>query len=170
MGTLRDLARATGTAILLSTHDLDLALRSADRIWLMAGDGTLRSGAPEDLVLNGAFAQTFRSEGVEFDALSGSFHINRRAAGVVGLVGEGLPAVWTTRALEREGFCVEQGESDLSIQIYIDETPTSLRWRVQVEQQTTPCDSISAMIQFVRQADWNTQETSRPPMRKESQR
>ncbi len=155
MGVLRDLARSTGTAILLSTHDLDLALRSADRTWLMAGDGSLRTGAPEDLVLNGAFAQTFRSEGVEFDPLSGSFHINRRAAGVVGLIGEGLPAVWTTRALEREGFCVEQGIVEQgvlegSIQIQVDETPTSLRWQVQIEKQQYTCHSVLETLQLVR--------------------
>ena len=150
MGVLRDLARSTGTAILLSTHDLDLALRSADRIWLMAGDGTLRTGAPEDLVLNGAFAQTFRSEGVEFDPLSGSFHINRRAAGVVGLIGEGLPAVWTTRALEREGFCVEHEGEDVPV-VRVDETETSLRWRVRIEQRTHVCDSVFDVVRLVRE-------------------
>ena len=42
MRLLRQLARTTGRAFLLSTHDLDLALRSADRIWLMGGGGLRR--------------------------------------------------------------------------------------------------------------------------------
>ncbi|MCI0388878.1 MAG: iron ABC transporter permease, partial [Acidobacteria bacterium] len=34
----------------------DLALRSADRIWLMPKNGAMQIGAPEGLVLSGAFA------------------------------------------------------------------------------------------------------------------
>lgn len=75
MGLLRSLARQTGRAILLSTHDLDLALRSADRLWLLSVEGKMATGAPEDLVLSGAFQETFASEGVAFDQYSGSFRI-----------------------------------------------------------------------------------------------
>jgi iron complex transport system ATP-binding protein len=104
LGLLRDLAHTTGRAILLSIHDLDLALRCADRIWLLAGDGVLHVGAPEDLVLGGAFEAAFRSEGVRFDAHTGSFAIHTGQGGVVSLAGEGLPLIWTRRALERAGF------------------------------------------------------------------
>ena len=51
MQLLRQLAQQTKKAILLSTHDLDLALRLADKIWLLTADGFLQIGAPEDLVL-----------------------------------------------------------------------------------------------------------------------
>ena len=71
MQLLRNLARETNQAILLSTHDLNLALRLADQIWLLNSHGILQVGAPEDLVLSGAFAHTFDSEGVEFDIFSG---------------------------------------------------------------------------------------------------
>ncbi|MFN8447526.1 MAG: hypothetical protein U0521_02730 [Anaerolineae bacterium] len=45
MQVLRRLAHDNQRAILLSTHDLDLALRTADRIWLMTGAGDLRRRA-----------------------------------------------------------------------------------------------------------------------------
>ncbi|MEZ4832240.1 MAG: ABC transporter ATP-binding protein [Caldilineaceae bacterium] len=108
MGLLRALARHTGRAILLSTHVLFGALRSADRLWLMAADGEMVSGAPEDLVLNGAFERVFAGEGVSFDPYTGSFHIVRESSGVVLLHADGMSALWATRALEREGFCVVQ--------------------------------------------------------------
>ncbi|MGH3665817.1 MAG: ABC transporter ATP-binding protein, partial [Egibacteraceae bacterium] len=61
---LRDLARECGLAVLLTTHDLDLALRSADTLWLIdphaEPDQRLRTGAPEDLLLAGAVAAAFR--------------------------------------------------------------------------------------------------------------
>ncbi|MGB1285485.1 MAG: ABC transporter ATP-binding protein, partial [Aggregatilineales bacterium] len=65
MRLLKHLAAETNRAILLSTHDLDLALRSADKLWLMS-DGVIRMGTPEDLILSGAFEATFQSEGVTF--------------------------------------------------------------------------------------------------------
>lgn len=67
MTLLRDLAHDRGCAVLLSTHDLDLALRWADQIWLLPYRGAFQVGTPEDLVLNGAFEQAFRSADVQFD-------------------------------------------------------------------------------------------------------
>ena len=65
---LGNLAYTTGRAILLSTHDLDLALRVADRLWLLPTGGQLISGIPEELAFNGALADAFSSEGIEFDS------------------------------------------------------------------------------------------------------
>lgn len=48
---LKRLARDQGVAIILSTHDLDLALRNADVIWLVSPGGELFVGTPEDVVL-----------------------------------------------------------------------------------------------------------------------
>lgn len=45
---LRSLARQ-GTAVLLSTHDLDLALRLADNLWLLTRQGQLVAGPPAAL-------------------------------------------------------------------------------------------------------------------------
>ena len=90
MRMLRDPARKTKRAILLSTHDLDLALRSADRIWLLPKNGGMKIGAPEDLVLSGSFETAFASEGVEFDQQTGSFHIAQPEAGTVAIIGEGI--------------------------------------------------------------------------------
>ncbi len=103
---LRRLAGDSDRAVLLSTHDLDLALRCADRLWLLPLDGPLQTGAPEDLVLSGAFQRAFAD--VEFDPAIGSFQLTQEPEGAVGLVGEGLHALWTARALERAGFCVAE--------------------------------------------------------------
>ena len=109
MRLLRRLARETGRAILLSTHDLELALRAADRVWLLPKGGTLATGAPEDLVLSGAFEAAFESEGVDFDRARGAFQVHRHFVGEVELVGDGLARYWTARTLEREGVHVWDG-------------------------------------------------------------
>lgn len=49
---LTRLATETGVAVVLSTHDLDLALGHAGQVWLVH-EGQVRSGAPRDLVEEG---------------------------------------------------------------------------------------------------------------------
>ncbi|MEZ5584175.1 MAG: ABC transporter ATP-binding protein [Candidatus Competibacteraceae bacterium] len=129
MNTLRRLAREGDYAILLSTHDLELALRCADRIWLLPLQGALQIGAPEDLVLNGALQSAFQSEGVEFDPYTGSFKLSQPTVGRVALSGEGLPRRWTERALERAGFCIDEQTGGLRITIAVD--PAGLLWRIE---------------------------------------
>ncbi|PJF44632.1 MAG: ABC transporter ATP-binding protein [Phototrophicales bacterium] len=104
MRLLRHLAEDTQRAILVSTHDLELALQSAHRLWLMNTQGIIQEGAPEDLVLNGALQNTFAQNGLIFDAESGTFKLHQQDRGCVTLLGEGLPYLWTQRALAREGF------------------------------------------------------------------
>ncbi|MBM3379306.1 MAG: ATP-binding cassette domain-containing protein [Betaproteobacteria bacterium] len=63
MRLLRDLAGQAGCAILLSSHDLDLALRLADDLWVMSRGGTVRTGAVAASVASGAVIDAFASEG-----------------------------------------------------------------------------------------------------------
>ncbi|MFD2786718.1 ABC transporter ATP-binding protein [Hymenobacter rubripertinctus] len=104
MRLLHRLARQTGKAILLSTHELDLALQAADRVWLLSAEDALRTGTPEDLVLSGAFAAAFAREGLAFNPATGTFELHAPTGPPVQLVGDGAAAFWTRRALEREGF------------------------------------------------------------------
>ena len=110
MRLLRRVVRGTRRAVLLSTHDLELALRAADRVWLLPHGGPLATGAPEDLVLSGAFEAAFASEGVDFDRARGEFQVHRHFVGEVELVGDGLARYWTARTLEREGVHVWEGD------------------------------------------------------------
>ena len=64
---LRQLAHEAGKAILLSTHDVELALHFADRLWLLHRAG-LAEGTPAQLADDGSIARFFDGEGVHFDA------------------------------------------------------------------------------------------------------
>lgn len=107
---LRDLARECGLGVLLTTHDLDLALRVADTVWLLeprAGEPScLHVGAPEDLALSGAVQRAFGSGEVRFDLERAMFVPRPGALGRVRVVGTGPRAVWAARAMEREGLTV----------------------------------------------------------------
>ncbi len=71
---LRCLCKEMGKSVLLSTHDLDLALQVSDRLWLFTGD-MLVVNTPETLGQSGALDATFRSEHVEFDLSTMRFRI-----------------------------------------------------------------------------------------------
>ena len=144
MRLLRGLARSTGRAILLSTHDLDLALRSADRLWLMSGG--LQAGAPEDLILSGAFAAAFTGEGVIFDSVTGSFQLHTEQAGDIRVSGEGLRAVWTRCALERAGYGIAEGAPTL-VEVGEDS------WRLQYGESSATYTTIYDLIAALRQSE-----------------
>lgn len=129
MHLLRSLAHEGRRAILLSTHDLDLALRCADRLWLLAPGGPLVQGVPEDLVLTDAFARTFADAGVLFDKGSGAFTLALEGRGTVALSGNGIPGMWTYRALERAGYRVVH-ERDAVTCVETLEKDGKLCWRI----------------------------------------
>ncbi|MDM3861803.1 MAG: ABC transporter ATP-binding protein [Aphanizomenon gracile PMC644.10] len=149
MQLLRQLARDTNQAILLSTHDLDLALRLADKIWLLGNHGILHVGAPEDLILSGAFADTFRSEGVEFNIFSGEFNLNIPYKGEVKLIGEGVAAIWTIRALERVGFTVLQGGKSAPITVEVISSSQEVFWKVRKYKAVSTHYSLYEVIKFL---------------------
>ena len=142
MALLQDLAHSTGKAILLSTHDLDLALRCADRIYLLPFEGAVQTGAPEDLILNGAFEGAFQSDGVRFDADTGAFKLNaQRGHASVAVSGEGRRAYWTKRALERVGFQVGNAGAEWCVDVGEDNV-----WRVGQGGLIREYDSIADLI------------------------
>jgi iron complex transport system ATP-binding protein len=110
----RALARSSRKAVVLSTHDIDHALRYADRLWLMDKGHRFVSGAPEDLAMSGAIGRAFDGEGFRFDAVSGSFRsVEARAAFAIILQGpDGASRVWAERLAERLGLVVSRNANE----------------------------------------------------------
>lgn len=146
---LRNLAQESNCAILLSTHDLDLALRNADRIWLLSNSGVMHIGTPEELVLNGAFAAVFRSEGLEFDSSQGTFKVQRVSRGTIGLLGEGESTFWTERALERIGFEVVRDDHRQPVQVLVLSQNSTTRWKTINQKGDSEHPSLSELIQYL---------------------
>ncbi len=114
MRQLRQMAKDLNKAILITTHELDLALQWADTLWLMDNGGAIHSGCPEDLVLDGTFTRVFGNESFHFDMSTGSFKMKRPLIGSVNLYGNGVRLEWTRRALEREGFAIDKKQNSAS--------------------------------------------------------
>jgi len=124
---LHKLAHKTQKAILLSTHELDLALQAADRIWLISSEYGIECGVPEDLVFNGSFTRTFQSKSYYFNAANGNFSLNYPMSKRVWVTGDKTRMYWTLRALARAGYMVVQ---DASVNIIVTENGWELNDKV----------------------------------------
>ena len=71
---LQRLAHEERKTILLSTHDLETALQTADRLWLLA-DGALHDGTPHELADKGFIDEYIGRKNVKFDKQTLSIQI-----------------------------------------------------------------------------------------------
>lgn len=108
---LRKLAREQQKTILLSTHDMDLAIQMGDRLWLLARNRSVASGTPEDLILNGAFESFFGKEGIVFDPSTGKLNAEAPVT-PIGIKGDFLTSYWVGNALIRNGWRPSEVEPD----------------------------------------------------------
>jgi iron complex transport system ATP-binding protein len=152
-GLLQRLARESGLAVLLSTHDLELALRTADTIWLVAPDGRFRAGAPEDLALDGTLEAAFRGPDLAFDREAGGFRLHRPYAGRARLRGEGLAAVWTRRLLEREGLELVDPAATVPVDFEVEclARATGPAWRTAGPGGTREHTTLGALAAYLRE-------------------
>jgi iron complex transport system ATP-binding protein len=165
MGLLRRLARDANLAIVVSTHDLELALRMADTLWLVAPGGKLHTGTPEDIILDGSLAEAFQAENIRFQPEERAFRLAINTIGRAAVRGAGLHAVLAAAVLEREGYeIVADGiDSDCAFSVsMLDDSdmpglhslrpscPGSARWEVVIEGQCHTGGNFASLAEFVR--------------------
>ena len=112
MSLLHRIAVGQKKAILLSTHDLDLAIQMSDCLWLMEKKRPIAYGAPEDLILSGLFATFFNKEGITFDASTGKLTPKNTLTPIT-VEGDEITAHWIGNALIRNGFCPTSGNESM---------------------------------------------------------
>jgi iron complex transport system ATP-binding protein len=149
MRLLHQLARKTNKGILISTHELDLALQVADKIWLLKKDGSLEAGSPEELVLNGTFESAFDKAGVSFDKSTGTFNIHQNSGRAIKVVGEGASAFWTKRALLREGFDITNIDN-ATISVEVQESESGSKWLFTQNKAVREFKSLESFLQIIK--------------------
>ena len=149
MRLLRDLAHKEKIGMLLSTHDLDLAIRYADRLWLIAPNGELLQGIPEELALSGALQRAFASENLDWDSASGSFRAHRTPCLLATLAGEGPEMLWTQRAFERIGVGLTTDPAKASYTARIEQTTAGPRWNISSKAETLSFASIHELVHWI---------------------
>jgi len=78
MQLLRRLAHEEQKTVFLSTHDVELSLRLADRLWLMEPTA-LSVGTPRQLAAEGALSRFIERDGISFDGTTLTIRVNANA-------------------------------------------------------------------------------------------
>ncbi|MDD4425408.1 MAG: ABC transporter ATP-binding protein [Mariniphaga sp.] len=141
---LQVLAGEKRKTVVLSTHDLNIALREVDKLWIVA-DINCYQGAPEDAVLQGWLNHLFKNEHVGFDPGEGEFFFKKEFKAKVKVEGTGLPLIWTLRALNRKGYqIVMHIEHDFKVIAKED------KWELYMENQKMEFLTIYQLLDYVK--------------------
>jgi iron complex transport system ATP-binding protein len=147
---MHELTRSRNKTIIFSTHDLTMALSQADKIWLLKEQGVIE-GAPEDLMLEGAFNTLFDDRKIQFNSNDGSFTIRNDEKGKIIVSGKGEKKYWTEKALIRAGYAVVDSESAVEIEI---SGPGNSNWKCKTPASSHEFDSIYELVNWIRDNDF----------------
>ena len=141
---LQVLAKEKGKTIVLSTHDLNIALREVDKFWILLENENFE-GSPEDSVLNGNFEKLFSNSHIGFDHYEGEYYFMKEFREKVKIIGEGNPARWTFRAFNRMGYqIVTDAVPDFKVNVYEDKG--KILWEVEKDSLRHVYASVYEML------------------------
>jgi iron complex transport system ATP-binding protein len=103
MSLLREISRSQGKAILVVTHDLDIALETSDRFWILNCGLPLLAGKPEDLVLSGQIQALFPSDRYQFNVARGRVEWSQAVPDFL-IEGPAEQVYWVKKALVKAGI------------------------------------------------------------------
>ncbi len=109
MSLLKQLVQKWNKSILLSTHDLSLAIQTADRFWLIDKKGSFFSGINEELILNGQLNTCFNLKDSTYSFSTGKLTLPEIYQKSIQIKGTGNSLKWTKHAIERIGFSIKKG-------------------------------------------------------------
>jgi len=110
----------------------------------------IHTGVPEDLVLAGVLEKAFPSHHVIFDLTTGTFRVPLQVQGKVALVGRGLHAYWTRRALERTGWQVVNDARKASVTVRLLRNGARPRWLIQWQHHKRICHSLADVLLYLK--------------------
>ena len=117
MQLLHNLTHTLQKTVFMSTHDLELALQIADKIWLMDRTNGIAIGTPEDLSLEGKLSSFFSRKGITYDTEKGFFRIDTDYRREIHLQGHGSRYAMVRKALQRNGIRADRHVADDSLHI-----------------------------------------------------
>ena len=145
MTLLRRLAAKHNKAILLSTHDLDIAIQMSDCLWLQEKQRPMMCGTPEDLILNGSFGTFFNKKGITFDPSTGKLTSKKQSIPIA-VGGDFNTSYWVGNALIRNGYRpASANESDIIIHC---ESPDNITLSIP-DKEIIHLNSIDGLIRCI---------------------
>jgi iron complex transport system ATP-binding protein len=139
---LHHLSGDSGKTIIFSTHDLQMAISQSDKIWLILDDNLIE-GAPEDLMIAGAFDHLFSSTSVSYNTEDGSFSFRSETMGSIYIEGTGNMRFWTEKAINRAGFSIAKEKTSIFI---ILPTESTTYWQISSKSKISGYKSVYELI------------------------
>ena len=118
---LRNLAHKMGKGILLSTHELSLAMQISDKIWLIDRQSKLHQTLPEELVLTDILNATFGNDYIHFLPQSFSFELTPKSNFAIHISGKGRLTSSVVRLIKRLGFILSDDVTSSNIIIDVED-------------------------------------------------
>lgn len=143
---LRELAWHQQKAILLSTHDIPLAIQLADKLWLITPTTGIITGIPEDLALSGLINNVFSNNHLQWDVLTGNLIFEKPSPGKVSIGGKEPNVSWLKKALFRKGYqIVDVHDPDKYPKIDANED----LFAIEFQRNFTYVFSIEAVLEYL---------------------
>jgi len=143
------LSHKSEKTIIFSTHDLHMAISQSDKIWLML-DNKLIEGAPEDLMIEGAFDHLFDSSPVKYNSENGTFSLRSEEKGRIYVEGDGICRHWTEKAINRAGFSLSAVKT---IPYIIIPSGNNKEWKLTTDISSVEFRSIYELVSFLSKED-----------------
>lgn len=121
MHLLREICIKKNKAILVVTHDLEIAMETADRFWLLNCGIPLISGIPEELVISGQINKLLPGNIFHFDPEKGRIE-KKQVTQNWNFSGDPIFGFWVKKALEKAQI------PNASQVIHIEKSPFSIQF------------------------------------------
>jgi iron complex transport system ATP-binding protein len=141
------LSQKSGKTIIFSTHDLNVAMSQADKIWLIL-ENKMLEGAPEDLMIKGAFDHLFDSSAVQFNSEDGTYSFRSEERGAINMEGDGILRHWTEKAINRAGFSVSE-EEDKTIPYLRVPAGNDSKWKLTAGNSILEFGSVYELVNWL---------------------
>lgn len=102
MQLLQEIAKIKKKAVLVVTHDLDIAIETGQQLWILNCGSPLISGTPEDLILQGEINHLLPSEKYFFDPKRGKVVMHHEKPSIQ-IEGPEELVYWVEKALLKSG-------------------------------------------------------------------
>lgn len=117
---LQRLVNEKHITVILSLHDIDLAIKGCQTVLLVNDGKVVAQGTPEEIVKKGCIQKLYGIKGARYNELFGSVELNGSKAHDVFVTGGNATGIHIYRALARKGFGMVAGilhENDSDTQV-----------------------------------------------------
>ncbi len=142
---LRDISINSNKSLVISTHELNLAMQFADKLLLMDFGSPIMTGTPEDLALSGDLSKIFHHQGFDYDLITGKVNQVENPQGTIKIEADESLKFWIKNAVDRLGY-----KSKDSLKIIATTSKNNCNWKVIMGSNSYKGVTIDELIKLLK--------------------